>query len=169
MKNLSMGRLGGFTLIELLVVVLIIGILSSIALPQYTAAVEKSRAAEALVQLKNAQQMVNLACMEGTLIEYGEPYPIEFTGGSWCDDYMEYTTKNFSYVISEDNTQVYATRMKNPSCPNADGNGEYTLVLGTTCAGATQQMARTCRAHTKQGLKICKGLSDFSVVDESNW
>ena len=54
----------GFTLIELLVVVLIIGILSAVALPQYRVAVEKSRATELMVNVKSLADAVDLYYLE---------------------------------------------------------------------------------------------------------
>lgn len=48
----------GFTLIELLTVVIIIGVLTSIALPQYAKSVERSRATEAMQLVKSINDAI---------------------------------------------------------------------------------------------------------------
>ncbi|MBI4657038.1 MAG: prepilin-type N-terminal cleavage/methylation domain-containing protein [Elusimicrobia bacterium] len=63
----------GFTLIELLVVVLIIGILASIAIPQYFKVVEKSRTAEAMSVISNIKSA------QERFLARGGTYATQFT------------------------------------------------------------------------------------------
>lgn len=81
----------GFTLIELLVVVLIIGILSAIALPQYEKAVEKAKATQAMTMMSSIVEAVKVYYMtNGT-------YPSKFEE---LDVQVPFTGKTSSYVYS---------------------------------------------------------------------
>ena len=77
-------RRSGFTLIELLVVVLIIGILSAIALPQYQMAVTKSRVATMLPLMRRWYDAMAMCKIENgyycsTSAELGVSWPSDFS------------------------------------------------------------------------------------------
>ena len=85
----------GFTLIELLVVVLIIGILSAVALPQYRVAVEKSRATELMVNVKALADAVELYHLEtGALPTALADLSIHLTGTTSASDPENVVLKN---------------------------------------------------------------------------
>ena len=88
-----------FTLIELLVVVLIIGILSAIALPQYEKAVEKARAAEILSNVNALSKTAEMYFLSGRTDRINvHDLEIELSGGQYDpigDD--NYVTKIAKY------------------------------------------------------------------------
>lgn len=141
----------GFTLIELLVVVLIIGILSSVALPQYTKAVEKSRASEAITLLKSIGDAKEVYVMSnGNSPTTFADLDISFTSsnGSAATG-SRFETKNFTYYLGTfmcNNVSSAVTAFRKDSnytysllyCPDlgircSDSNNSSSTGSGTYC------------------------------------
>lgn len=131
----------GFTLIELLVVVLIIGILSAVAVPQYEKAVEKSRATQAFTLLKSlyaAQASYYMA--NGRYATSFDDLDVEipWTGNEkWytADTMDTRSNQDWSLQISGNATAFYLGRLRGPY----KGAG-WSIGLGTSSSWADSEM-----------------------------
>ena len=142
MKKASKSKVSGFTLIELLVVVLIIGILSAVALPQYQKTVLKSRTTEAWANLSALHTAAKLYCLEN---------PDSSDNLSLSDLSIEVqNSKYFNYEVSI-------------TCPNGISVSANYLGKEKFTLGFALQEGRLCK-----GGKVCKDLG-FSSYTNLGW
>jgi len=138
----------GFTLIELLVVVLIIGILSAVALPQYTKAVQKARAVEAITILKSLTDAQEIYYMEnGEYTTVLEDLSID----------VPEQTDDYNFACPESHRSCFAH--------GQHGNATFEFYLKNADGNLTYRGKHWCLASSAENHAFCK---TFGPLDWSS-
>ena len=142
----------GFTLIELLVVALIIGVLSAVALPQYSKSVEKSRAIQAITLVKSVKDAAEVYWLaNGSYLANLADLDIE----------VPQTLKDFIWDVSEISSGRFALSRK--------GANQYFIIY----SGAKREISWDptgilrgklyCVSQNTKGIEFCRNIGNTKI------
>lgn len=155
----------GFTLMEVLMVVMIIGILSAIALPNYTKAVKRARMMEAVHNLSSIQRGIDMNRLQYKgvnqtfLTEGGTKLDVDLAGSLNCD---EDGCSTASYVYTASCQGSRCDIQAEPLNASAD---LPILSASRTASGMTATWSKLCAGGAKglcEGLRKDGGFSSVS-------
>ena len=141
----------GFTLIELLIVMVIVGLLVTIALPQYKVAMEKGRALEALHNVQAMSDAVNAEYIKNMMTSAGYPASIPSYAG---------VTLNKSFVIDYSANSTTATISAQRQ--GLSSGNTYTIIF-TNTNGAVSE--RFCTGNQK----YCNAIGAVEARSGGGW
>ncbi len=143
---------------ELLVVVLIIGILATIALPQYKKVTDKARFAEVITASKSLAQSIEMYYMVNNNYPYfWKQLDIEIQGCTETStSRADLMCKNFTVDLNENSFSAFLGP-RNKNLPY-NINLNYFFKMGNLFAGRFQ-----CRSSDTRGKNVCKSVCGAEV------
>lgn len=146
----------GFTLIELLTVVLIIGILTSVALPNYTRSVERSRAVEAMASIKSINDSIyTYYAKHQECPTTFDQLMVDVPGGG---NSATAVGNNFTFKLGGDGTsRIFGTNCSSVVAVRQTASYEYRIWNPyTTATGVKRSLA--CKGENPKSTGVCDSL-----------
>ena len=158
----------GFTLLELLVSVLIIGILTSIALPNYNRSIEKSRATEALTNIKAANDAVYAYAAErGKCPEHFDKVLISIPGEkNNATNPTVITAKYFKYTINAaTNAPIPGVGCGGVVAERLNTKILYKIWNPYKVINDSGKRTLACTATAEKAIDVCKTLGIYTETE----
>lgn len=151
----------GFTLVEMLVTVLIIGILSSVALPSYFRSVEKSRATEAMNMVKALNDAVYAYSIERSACPPAFSKLLVDMPGTIVSD-TEVHSKYFSYKLNA----ATSAPIPGSGCPGVVAerlSGDIYRIWNPYTAAVNGKRTLACNGDNASAIGICKSMNIYTT------